>query len=437
MNYPENKGRALEGVRVLDFTTGWSGPIGARFLADLGAEVIKIESLYGRGAREVPTPENPKDYAKVAHAVYPYNDPGDQPYNRYGIFNEYHRNKMSLTLDLSRDDCRELARRLVPISDVIMENYSARVMRNFGLDYPSVRPLNPAIVFISMPGYGMTGPHRNHVSYGTNIEPSAGLSNLIGYPGGDPYKSGEAYPDPNAGVNAVGAILTALFYRRRSGKGQFIDLSQNEATASLIGESVLGYQLTGEHPARMGNHHAYYAPHNAYKCKGEDNWVTIAVTNDQEWEALCEVAGNPDWACELRFQDQLSRWQYQDEIDEHISKWTAGEDYKDLMHRLQGAGVTAAAVYTNQDVVEDGHLKERGYFWDIPHAAAGTMPFSGIPALLSKTPGTLMMAAPLMGEHNRYVLEELAGIESSYADQLEAEGAIGTRPPEGIPGIFA
>ena len=171
--------------------------------------------------------------------------------------------------------------------------------------------------------------------------------------------------------------------------------------------------------------------------QGEDNWVTIAVTNDEEWSALCEVAGNPDWSSDPRFQDQLSRWQHQDNIDIHISEWTANEDYKDLMHRLQGAGVTAAAVYTNQDVVEDEHLNERGYFWDTPHAASGTMPFSGAPVLLSKTPGTLIRSAPLMGEHNRYVLEELAGVEPGYADSLEAEGAIGTRPPEGIPGIFA
>ena len=162
--------------------------------------------------------------------MYPDNDPGDQPYNRYGTFNEYQRNKKSLTLDLSRDDCREVARGLIPIADVVMENYSARVMRNFGLDYPTVRPLNPAIIFVSMPGFGTTGPHRNHVSYGTNIEPTAGYANMMGYPGPVPYKSGEAYPDPNAGVNAVAAVLTALYYRRRSGKGQFIDLSQNEAT---------------------------------------------------------------------------------------------------------------------------------------------------------------------------------------------------------------
>ena len=237
---------------MLDFTSGWSGPIGARFLADLGAEVIKIESLYGRGAAEVPTPEDPKDYAKVAHSVYPDNDPGDQPYNRYGIFNEYHRNKKSLTLDLSRDDCRELARRLIPIADVVMENYSARVMRNFGLDYPSIRPLNPAIIFVSMPGFGATGPHRNHVSYGTNIEPTAGYANLMGYPGPKPYKSGEAYPDPNAGVNAVAAVLTALYYRRRSGKGQFIDLSQNEATTSLIGGGVARLSANRGTPSQDG-----------------------------------------------------------------------------------------------------------------------------------------------------------------------------------------
>ena len=370
--------------------------------------------------------------------MYPDNDPGDQPYNRYGTFNEYQRNKKSLTLDLSRDDCREVARGLIPIADVVMENYSARVMRNFGLDYPTVRPLNPAIIFVSMPGFGTTGPHRNHVSYGTNIEPTAGFANMMGYPGPVPYKSGEAYPDPNAGVNAVAAVLTALYYRRRSGKGQFIDLSQNEATTSLIGEALLGYQLTGEHPVRMGNHHAYHAPHNAYRCKGEDNWVTIAVTNDEEWGALCEVAGNPDWSSDPRFQDQLSRWQHQDDIDHTYLEM----DRERGLQRLD-APAPRGRGHGGGGLHEPGRgggrsAQRAGIFLGHPTRSFGNYAIlrSASPSLQDARNAN-QVCAPLMGEHNRYVLEDLAGLEKGYVDSLESEGAIGTRPPEGIPGVFA
>lgn len=429
-NNGRNRLLALEGVRVLDLTKGWSGPIGARMLADLGAEVIKVEALADRGYLIGGAPQDSTDYAKVCHAVYPNNDPGDEPYNTYGVFNEYHRNKLSLTLDLTNERCKEHFRSLIPISDVVMENYSPRVMENFGFDYPSLRQLNPTLVFISMPGFGMTGPHRHHISYGTNIEPTAGHTNLMGYPGPVPYKSGEAYPDPNAGLHAAAAILTALFYRRRTGNGQFIDLSQNEAAVGLIGEELLAYSMNKEDPVRMGNRHPYNAPHNSYSCKGNDRWIAIATTNEEEWRALCKVMGNPDWCREERFSDQFSRWRNQDELDANISTWTADKDYKELMHTLQKAGVPAGAVFTNQDVAEDPHLKERGYIWEVPHPRTEPQQFLGVPMRLSKTPGVLRMPAPLMGEHNRYLLEDLLGAEPEEVTRLEAEGAMGTRPPE-------
>ena len=421
---------ALAGVRVLDLTRGWSGPIGARFMADLGAEVIKIEYLTDRGMASVETPKDPTDFAIVCHAAYPDNDPGEDPYNRYGPFNEYNRNKMSLTLDLTNQRCKEAFLTLVSISDVVIENYSPRVMANFGLDYQSLRLVNPSIIFIAMPGFGMTGPHRHHVSYGTNIEPTAGLSNLIGYPGATPYKSGEAYPDPNAGLHGVAAVLTALFYRRRTGMGQFIDLSQNEAAVGLIGEALLAFDMNNEEPVRMGNRHPYHAPHNTYRCKGEDSWVTITVTNDQEWQSLSDLMGNPSWAREEKFGDQLSRWQYQDELDEHISRWTSGRDCMEVMHTLQAAGVTAAAVYTNRDIVEDPHLKERGYFQEIPHPRTGPTLFSGVPVLLSKTPGALRTHAPMMGEHNDFLLRDLVGLGEEEVSGLKAQKAVVTHPPE-------
>lgn len=419
---------ALAGIRVLDLTRGWAGPIGGRFLADFGAEVIKVEAPTARGLASVDPPQ-PLEYMRIVHAAYPDNDPGEEPYNRYGAFNEYHRNKLSLTLDLTAEESRKIFRYLALISDVVLENYSARVMRNFGFDYQSLRKLNPGIIMVSMPGFGTYGPQGHFVSYGSDIEPNAGITNLMGYRGSGPLRHGEAYADPSAGVHAAQAILTALFYRRRTGRGQYVDLAQSESMIGLIGEHILAYSMNGREPERIGNRHPEFAPQGCYRCRGEDKWVAISISNDEEWQSFCEVLGYPDWTRADEFATREARRANHDRLDAHISQWTADKDYKDVMHSLQAKGIAAAAVFTNQDVAEDPHLKERGYIWDVPHPSAGVRQFLGAPMQLSKTPIVLHRPAPTLGQHNQYIVRELLGMNPPDAERLKEAGLMVTRPP--------
>ena len=221
--------RSLDGVRVLDLCRVWAGPLATRLLGDLGAEVIKIESVQradGRGPAELP-PEVPWQWG-----IFPAGQTGERPWNRVGIFNKLNRNKLGITLDLSRPAGVEVFKALVGVSDVVIENYTPRVMRNFGLDYPALKALIPAIIMVSLPGFGTTGPYKDYLSLGTVIESSSGIASLMGYEGGPPHLAGVSFPDPAAALNAAAGILLALFHRRRTGRGQFIDLSQSEATTS-------------------------------------------------------------------------------------------------------------------------------------------------------------------------------------------------------------
>ncbi len=227
-----------------------------------------------------------------------------------------------MTLELNTPQGIDIFKRLVKISDVVLENFSPRVMPNFGLDYPVLKEINPGIILCSMPGYGLTGPYRDYVSYGTNLDPFSGLASLMGYPGEGAHMSGNAYPDPAAALHATGAILTALFHKIRSGQGQHIDLSQAESATCLIGETVLGYALNGKIPPRLGNRHPVHAPQGCYRCKGEDQWVAIAVSSEREWEALCRVLEHPEWIKDERFADSNNRRKNQNDLDEIIEIWT-------------------------------------------------------------------------------------------------------------------
>jgi crotonobetainyl-CoA:carnitine CoA-transferase CaiB-like acyl-CoA transferase len=411
--------RALEGVRVLDLSRVWAGPYAAKILADLGAEVIIVVN------RESIIPSNvPPEVAKIM-GVFPDDDPGERPWNRISMQNDFGRGKLSLTLELNTDEGKDIFRRLVKISDVILENFSPRVMMNFGFDYPVLRELNPGIIMCSMPGYGLTGPYRDWVSYGTNLDPASGLSSLIGYPGEGPHLCGNAYPDPAASMHAVSAILTALFHRRRSGVGQHIDLSQAESASFLMGDAVLGYALNKKIPPRMGNHHPYHAPHNAYRCKGDDKWVAIAVTSDEEWQAMAAAMGNPAWAGEDRFSDQRSRLQNQDELDDLIQAWTQERTHYEVLDVLQKVGVPAGALLDAPELVSDPHLNQRGFFVEIDHPEAGRHKYCVLPIKFSETPPPENRPAPCLGEHIEYVLGDLLGLSSEEIAQLEEKDIIG------------
>lgn len=399
-------GLLLDGVRVLDFTRVWSGPLCARILADLGAEVIRIEPPFAR----------PAQGAQRREAVS----------QRGGISQlKLNRNKLGVSLDLQHPRGREIARQLAAMADVIVENFTARVMPQFGLDYPSLRAVNPRLVMLSMPGFGSTGPYRDYTAYGPAIEPMTGLCSLLGYPGGPPLNSAIAYPDAVAGVTAACAILVALVHQRRTGVGQWIDLSQMEATTSLLGEYFLAYQMRGEEPERLGNGHPQWAPCGTYRCAGEDEWVTIAVRDDAEWAALCRAIGLERWLAEPAYATASGRRARRAELDRLISAWTQKRSKSAVMETLQRAGVPAGAVLNGKDLWEDPQLRARGFFVEARADDGQTFPMPGTPIVINGQRRAVWSAAPKLGEHNRRVLCDVLGLSMDEVRGLEKAGVLG------------
>ena len=415
----------LQKFRVIDLGRVWSGPLTTRLMADFGAEVIKVESLAGRGVFSGPT-------SRQATLIeeFPGKDPGEHPWNRSSMFNDLNRNKLSLTLDLSKPEGVAVFKRLVKMSDVVVENYTPRVMANFGLDYAVLKTVREDIIMLSMPAYGMTGPYRDFPGYGNTIEPVAGITNLVGYPGGPPHPLGMIAGDALAALHGVGAVLTALWHRRRTGKGQYIDLSQAETQTSIIGEYILSYGMSRKSLERIGNRHPWKAPHGCYRCQGEDSWVAIAISTDAEWRSLCRTIGNPAWTRDAKFADQLSRWKNQDELDRFIEAWTVKREHYDVMRILQDAGVACGPVLNGREVLNDPHLNARGFFVNIAETEAGTHPYAGVPVRLSKSPARFRLPAPCLGEHNRDVLGGLLGLTNAEIAELEEKKIIGDRPPD-------
>lgn len=414
----------LEGVRVLDFSHVWAGPFCARLLGDMGAEVIKVEPISRYDPERGPARLEPGARGRI----YPDGDPGQRPYNRAGRFNVYNRSKLGLTLDLRTQEGRALVRELVSISDVIVENFSVGVMKRLGLDYDDCRQLRPDIIYISMPGFGRTGPEAGYVAYGLTQEAMAGLSSITGYPGEVPLDTGVFYGDPTCGVFGAVAAVAALWHRQRTGQGQLVDLSQREAFASTLPELVFEYAMNDRVLASTGNRHPGMAPHGCYRCKGEDAWIAITVTSDQEFAALARAMGHPEWASDPRFATLAARKGHEDELDRLVQGWTEQRDPCEAMHVLQAAGVPAGAVLTNQQLLADPHFQARGFFETVAHRDAGTHAYPGMPWKLSGTPVHVRLPAPCLGQHNDYVLGEVLGLAPPELERLAEKGVIGTGP---------
>ena len=436
----------LQGIRVLDLTMAYAGPIGTRVWADMGAELIKVESL-----QRIDMPVRKISFAE--------NTPGDEPWNRGGYFHRLNVNKYGITLDLNNPKGLEIIKRLVKISDIVSENYSPRVMKNFGLDYEALKQIKPDIIMVSMSGFGQTGPYRDYAAYVPVME-SAGLGAISGYTGdqmdafaelipkpstkewadwisekwgeGIPFMSGTGYGDWLLGTTGAAAVLAALHYRRRTGKGQHIDVAGREAIISHIGEAVVDYSMNQRRTQRAGNRHRFMAPHGCYRCQGDDKWVTIAVRTEEEWHNLCKAMGNPDWAKEERFSNTLSRWNNQDELDKHIEEWTKEQGHYEIMHHLQQAGVPAGAALDPKEVIFDPHLKERKFFQIVDQGVGiGRRPQPmQMAAKFSECPISPLKASPRLGEDNEYVLGKLLGMSKEELTQLAAEEIIGTTPPQ-------
>jgi len=419
------KGQALQGLRVIDLSQIFAGPYATKLLADMGAEIIRVECA-ARSGRGGALPRMKPGGA--FGSSFPGGDTGERSYNRFAYYNEVNRNKYAITLDLTKPLGVEVFKKLVKVSDVLVENFSPRVMANFGLDYPALKQINPEIIMISISGYGQDGPYRDYVTYGEGIEAMTGFSRLTAYPDGEPLKPGIAYADATSGLFAAFAILAALRCRRLTGKGQYIDLSMREALTPLLGEFIMDYTMNRRAARAMGNRHPYMAPHGCYRCRGEDSWIVIAISSDDEWSSLCQVMGDPPWAGDERFSDIMSRRQNQDEMDRLIERWTSQHDHRELMSMLQQAGVKAGAVLNVVELADDPHLEERGFFEPLSHPEAGTHRYPGASWKMSSTPGSLRLPAPCFGEHNEYVFGQLLGLSTDEISKLAEEGVTATEP---------
>jgi len=412
----------LKNYRVLDLSRIWAGPYCTKLFADMGAEIIKMESLSVYDSHRGPV--NP---AKGI-AAYPDGEPGDEPWNRNGWFNCLHMSKYGVTLELTKDEGRRVFELLVSISDVVIENFRQGSLERLGYTYEELRKHRPDLIYVSMPAFGNTGPWKGYLGYGIGQEQLSGMAHMTGYRGEGPMKSGINHGDPITGSHAAGVLMAALRHRRRTGKGMYIDVSQQESSVALMGPEVLAYQMTGQEPERRGNRSGWYAPANSYRCAGEDRWVTIAATNQDQWRSLAQAMDADGLADDPRFDTNEARRENHDDLDRIISEWTIGLEAYDLTRKLQRLGVPAGPVLRGPDLLQDAHYKDRGTFVTVDHPQVGPKQYPGIPWKMSATPGVVRWPSPTLGQHNREVYGELLGLNGLEIDQLDQTGVIGTKP---------
>jgi len=427
----------LSGLRVLEFTVAWAGPLAGRFLADLGAEVVHLEHSSSRGVGTTGVggfrvTEEMGDWKwgqlpgpVFRSGIYPDADPGEHPWNRQGMFNKMQRNKLSLCMDVKTPQGHEALIELIKVSDVVLDNFSPRGIRNMGLDWDSLKEINPRLVRISLSGYGHTGPDQMRVSWGPNLESHSGMAAMTGYPDTDaPLKLGPAMPDPIGGLHATIAMLAALAERDRTGEGQFIDLAQFETFGSIGGELYLTASVTGEPPTRYGNRSPDRAPQGVYRSQGDDEWVAISVETDAEWAALAGVLGGALDGGGETYATLEGRIAHHDELDAAISAWTGARTKEAAMDELQAAGVRAGAVMSNKDIVEDEHLAARNFMRDIDTVDVGVRAFPGFPIHFEDPAEVPMKGSPPLGGDNEKVLTEWLGYPVEKVRELEAAGVL-------------
>jgi crotonobetainyl-CoA:carnitine CoA-transferase CaiB-like acyl-CoA transferase len=399
----------LRGVRVLDCSWAWAGPHCAIQLADMGAEVIKLESRFRLDSARSGGP-------------FPSGVPVDV--NASLRFTIYNRNKAGITLNLRHADGLALARRLVAVCDVFIENFAPGVIDRLGLGYDALRAIRPDIVMISLSGFGNSGPKRDYVAYGYTIDAAAGLSEMTGYRGGGPQAMGLPYPDPAGGLAGAIAVLAALRHRLRTGEGQHIDLSEAESLLTCLTEGYALLAATGEDPLRLGNADRLWHPSGVYPCQ-EGRWLALAVENDAQWQALLRELG-PVGAPLARpeLAHAAGRLAARDEIDAHLSSWTSPQEVDALAERLQRAGVPAAPVQNAEQVFHDPHLRARGFWQMIEHPGYGPRPVYTAPYRFSTEPLPIRRAAPRVGEDNESVLRDLLGLSAEQFSAYVATEAI-------------
>lgn len=402
----ENESSIFGDIKILEFGQIVAGPLISTYLADYGAEVIHVESR-----------QRPDQYR--LYPPFKDNKPG---INRGLDFAVYSHNKYGITLNLRHLKGTEIAKRIVKNwANVVIENFTPGVMKRLGLDFEELRKIKPDLIMLSTCNQGQTGPHALHPGMGSHLTHLSGFSHLSGWSDRDPMILAGPYIDFIGVVYGTIALASALEYRRRTGKGQYIDVAQFETGIQFLVPALLDYTTNGHIQERRGNRCDYAAPHGVYPCQGDDRWCAIAVFTDEEWENLCEVMGNPDWTEYPKYITLRERKQNEEELDKLIAEWTSKFTAEEIMDKLQSVGVEAAVVKNPKDMYEDPHLKR--YLWaEMEHPEIGTYHLQLPPFKLSKTPCQLRMSAPLLGEHNEYVYRELTGLSQEEYEQFQEEG---------------
>ena len=406
--------RPLEGVRVLDLSHGLVGPVGGGVLADLGAEVIRIEQPARAAAQQ-----------RVSQQARP-REPGTGPQAAVNVMSLHHHDKRHLSLDLRQPEGMDVFKRLIAVSDVVWENFSPRVMTAFGLECPVLQELNPGVIHVAMPAFGRTGPYRDYISMGPGADAISGLSELTGYVDGPPLKPGNYYADYMNGLLASYCVLAGLFARAQTGRGQHIEAAIREVETHIIGEALLDYALNGRAQTRQGNRHPAMAPHNVYPCLGQDRWLAIGVEDDQQWRSLVAAMGSPSWALEQRFASVDGRRGHEQELDRRVGAWTADHDAHPLMQRLQQVGVPAGVVLHPEELLGDPQLRHRGFYRPVPGTDSR---FASQGWRFGSSPPPALSAPPEFGQDNEWVLRELLGLSAPEVGALREQGVIS----EGIP----
>ena len=402
--------QVFDGIKVADFCWAAVGPQVTRELAEHGATVVRIES---------------HRYPDPTRTSFPFKDnvPG---IDRSAIGMVWNTNKYSISCDLNTPKGQEVARRLVRWADIAAENMTPGAMAKWGLDYESCSKIKPDIIYFSSSLMGQRGPLAKYAGFGYMAATYAGYSQIIGWPDRDPLVVTNAFPDYISPFYMVAAVTAALLYRRKTGKGMYLDHSQVECGVTFLGPLILDYIVNGRIAERMGNRDPYMAPHSVYPCRGEERWVAITVTNEQEWQDLCCVMGNPLWAKDPKFSTILGRKENEEEMDSLIGEWTKDYPAEQIMAMLQDVGVPCGVVQNAEDLFNDPQLKHREHLCFLEHKAIGSHAYQAPAYRLSKTPNHIWKAGPCLGQDNEYVYKDILGYSDDEIADMLAEGVITT-----------
>ncbi len=413
----------LIGMRVLDLSYVFAVPYMAGLLSDLGAEVIKIEA-----------PHKLDQTRGRAFGPYLDNDPAQDPWNRSGIFYVVNRGKRSLAMDMSTLEGQSIFKKLVAKSDIVLDNYTPRVLRKWGLNYDELKKIKPSLIMLSNTGYGSTGPWSAFPSQGTTLEATMGITYYTGYRGDKPWKVGQSYPDFIACWAGLNGLWAAISHLKKTGEGQWIDVGMYQLGVAMMPEPFIQYQLDGTEPERIGNEHAEHVPSNLYKAKGTDQWIALTVETDAQWQALVSFMQDQDLASNVAYATAAGRRKHRTFINQKISGWTLLQDARLLTQGLQELGVAAGFICNSRDLLSDPHLMERGFYEKVRHHdPVGDRPIIGRPYRLRFRDAKIKKGGPRFGEDNTAILRDIVGMSTDQIESARANGIISDSPTN--PGI--